>query len=538
MTLVVQALVPGTAVHAAGDAQRGTASAALRPAGSVDAGMPQSTPPAADSFGALLAGVLKSDDAPREAAPERHAASGEQAGEDVTEDGRNGSGRSGEHAGAANAAGAVDVTRGSSSARAVRRDMEGLEPEFRTRLERVIRRMEQAGHTVKINETVRSQERQEWLYAQGRSRPGPVVTWTLNSNHASGRAADLVIDGTYNNPQGYARLAAIAAEEGLRTLGPKDAGHVEMPRAGAGPHGHAHSHGHAHGAADAPQQARAGANAGAPMGAASGTAVGNVAAVATVAAVARPAEVAQVARVAAVARPGGPAPAAPPVSAPVAMAPAAAGIAVQAEAGSSHQDASRRGASPQAVEATSATDPGDGQPRAGYGEARGHSTAAAPAHGAGAVRQVDVAARVAKIMEMQEASAPRRVSSVLLRMDGDGVENRVRLDMRGNALDARIELGDAAAARRADAHLHELRAALQRGGVDPQTIRIQSTAPDAAELLRAALLAEEAGRAQPARSADQQPQRRPGDGQGGQQGESSSDPQDRGGRNQQRKGSQ
>lgn len=35
----------------------------------------------------------------------------------------------------------------------------------------------------KVIEGVRSKERQEALYAQGRTKPGKVVTWTLNSNH-------------------------------------------------------------------------------------------------------------------------------------------------------------------------------------------------------------------------------------------------------------------------------------------------------------------------------------------------------------------
>lgn len=35
----------------------------------------------------------------------------------------------------------------------------------------------------KITEGVRTPERQADLYAQGRTKPGKVVTWTLNSNH-------------------------------------------------------------------------------------------------------------------------------------------------------------------------------------------------------------------------------------------------------------------------------------------------------------------------------------------------------------------
>ena len=44
-----------------------------------------------------------------------------------------------------------------------------------------------------ITETYRSPARQKYLYAQGRTRPGKVVTWTLNSNHASRLAWDIAV---------------------------------------------------------------------------------------------------------------------------------------------------------------------------------------------------------------------------------------------------------------------------------------------------------------------------------------------------------
>lgn len=39
-------------------------------------------------------------------------------------------------------------------------------------------------------EGYRSPDRQKWLYTQGRTRPGDVVTWTLHSRHSSACAAD------------------------------------------------------------------------------------------------------------------------------------------------------------------------------------------------------------------------------------------------------------------------------------------------------------------------------------------------------------
>lgn len=38
----------------------------------------------------------------------------------------------------------------------------------------------------------RTQEEQDDLYAQGRTTPGPIVTWTRNSRHIKGLAVDVV----------------------------------------------------------------------------------------------------------------------------------------------------------------------------------------------------------------------------------------------------------------------------------------------------------------------------------------------------------
>lgn len=48
-----------------------------------------------------------------------------------------------------------------------------------------------------VLEGVRTLDRQKWLYAQGRTRPGKKVTWTMNSKHrvqvdGFGHAVDLV----------------------------------------------------------------------------------------------------------------------------------------------------------------------------------------------------------------------------------------------------------------------------------------------------------------------------------------------------------
>ena len=110
------------------------------------------------------------------------------------------------------------------------RSLRQLDPELRTRVERVVTRMAaDYGHEVELVEGYRTPERQAYLFEQGRSRSGPVVTWTRESAHTAGRAADLRVDGGYEDVGAYARLQQVAREEGLVTLGMRDRGHVELP---------------------------------------------------------------------------------------------------------------------------------------------------------------------------------------------------------------------------------------------------------------------------------------------------------------------
>ena len=56
------------------------------------------------------------------------------------------------------------------------RDPHNLTPDLLARWFRVRDRMLDAGHPIVLIEGRRSTERQAWLYAQGRTRPGPIVT--------------------------------------------------------------------------------------------------------------------------------------------------------------------------------------------------------------------------------------------------------------------------------------------------------------------------------------------------------------------------
>jgi hypothetical protein len=352
----------------------------------------------------------------------------------------------------------------------VNRALDGLHPEFRDRLGRVIERMEgEFGHRVRVVETLRTQERQDFLYAQGRTRPGPVVTWTRNSNHLAGRAADVLIDGTYNNPAGYARLAKIAQEEGLRTLGPRDPGHVELPRSfgdvdRSTPNvvpripGELPMHLERIEAPARPPQSG-----------------GGLARVADVAAVARVAEVARVAQVARVAEPG------------VARRGTAEAELVHGET----RLQGIRAASETRQEDSGGSGQGGGERGEWMPALAGRSVA-----GGGAAPQaqgvfgVDVAARVARVLELQEGASARPLSSILLRLDNPaGGEDRIRVDLRGTSVDARLDLNDPAEAQRLGARIGDLRQALERQGLEADALRIRATGvarPDAAEAVRAA----------------------------------------------------
>lgn len=72
--------------------------------------------------------------------------------------------------------------------------LNGVHPDLRRVVDRAIQITTQ---DFMVLEGVRTPERQRELYAQGRTKPGKVVTWTLKSNHFKqadgfGHAVDLV----------------------------------------------------------------------------------------------------------------------------------------------------------------------------------------------------------------------------------------------------------------------------------------------------------------------------------------------------------
>lgn len=90
--------------------------------------------------------------------------------------------------------------------------------------------MAMLGHPIRVVETFRTQNRQDDLYAQGRTEPGARVTWTRTSLHTDGRAVDVAFAGPepYSEAHPWDLLATCAQRVGLEGLGVKDCGHWQV----------------------------------------------------------------------------------------------------------------------------------------------------------------------------------------------------------------------------------------------------------------------------------------------------------------------
>jgi len=347
-------------------------------------------------------------------------------------------------------------------------DADSLNPDFRARFGRVVTRMhDEFGHDVQLVEGFRTQSRQNFLYEQGRTRPGQVVTWTKSSKHTMGLAADVMIDGSYSNPVAFQQLAQIAAQEGLRTLGPRDPGHVELPTHGgaaawgdAAPTAHIDDNlsraigmaldqsnvvGNDSGDDDSLNNfnsllSRVGRGSATGnqriqmpgMSGAAGGMMGNMAQrdysdprkdtvkstdAAQVASVAEVAQVAQVAQVAHVAQVGNVMPVQPFMS---------------------------------------------GTPTS---------------HAAGTANGSEAADKVGKLLDARDAAPAQPLSHVTLNVDNAaGGSDRITVQLRGGAVDTAISLGDPNRADRMSLRVGELQHALEQHGLDASAISVASTA--------------------------------------------------------------
>lgn len=326
------------------------------------------------------------------------------------------------------------------------RDPGLLDPAFRTRLERVVERLaKEHGIRARFLEGYRPQLRQEHLYAQGRTAPGPVVTWTRDSMHTRGLAADLKLDGEVTGPEAYRILHRIAEEEGLRTLGMKDPGHVELRR-GEG----------------ASLRARSGGVAGVDRSGDAGTSGGGSAGHAP-----DPAEpgagvapVARVARVAGPALPGvhrgtGAGRTPPPPTPQQATGSRPAGAVSQ---------------EPVPFDVTSHPPPGGREAEGMLGQtfARAGGPTEASAMRADGPTPADRAAGV----DLLRATAPLGPMRRVEVRDVDGEGTRVRIELRGESVRTEVHTSDAELARRLEPAAGELERSLERHGLELGRLRV------------------------------------------------------------------
>lgn len=97
------------------------------------------------------------------------------------------------------------------------RDIGELLPVAQTACRLFLEKCQEAGLDVFVTETYRSQERQNELYEQGRTKPGQIVTWTKNSRHTSRLAWDIAVNppkSLYDIPTLEA-AGAVAARLGI-----------------------------------------------------------------------------------------------------------------------------------------------------------------------------------------------------------------------------------------------------------------------------------------------------------------------------------
>lgn len=102
-----------------------------------------------------------------------------------------------------------------------------LLPEKQWAAEMWLAECDRLNYRFKISEAYRTQARQNALYAQGRTKPGPVVTWTRDSNHTKRLAVDV-----YPINCSHRDIESIAVKYGIAHPWPKeDPPHYSLDKA-------------------------------------------------------------------------------------------------------------------------------------------------------------------------------------------------------------------------------------------------------------------------------------------------------------------
>jgi len=111
----------------------------------------------------------------------------------------------------------------------INNDINSLSPSFRVKFNDWRAEVIVKYPNAVVFEARRSQERQNRLYAQWRTRPWKIVTRTLTSNHKDWNAVDIVFRNNWRLERSwpYGDLITIAKKYWIRNLAPKELCHFE-----------------------------------------------------------------------------------------------------------------------------------------------------------------------------------------------------------------------------------------------------------------------------------------------------------------------
>lgn len=104
---------------------------------------------------------------------------------------------------------------------ATRRDLASLWTPFKNKLVILMDNMKKRGFDCRVIETIRTYDRQRYLYSLGRQGipDEKKVTWTMESEHLVGKAADIIpADGDWKDSAFFDALNDESVKIGLETL--------------------------------------------------------------------------------------------------------------------------------------------------------------------------------------------------------------------------------------------------------------------------------------------------------------------------------